>query len=371
MSSDSQKKLRTGFTTGAAAAAAVKGALQYLLTGHFPPKVSIPLLTGDLIDIPIHACRAESECKAVCTVIKDAGDDPDITHNAEIGAKVEISDKASSIAEIRITGGQGVGRVTKPGLEVAPGNAAINAGPQKMIRQAVTDVLNSHYRNASVSIEIFVPKGRDLAKKTLNARLGIVDGISILGTTGLVRPMSHEAYIATIASAMSVARAAGLRQLILTTGRRSERFAQAIWPELPEEAFVQIGDFFQKSIQTASEKGFGQIRLAVFFGKALKMALGFPHTHAAKSELTLHKLSEWAEEITGDREFAEDIAQANTARHAFEMISAQYPQLTAHVGKRMMMSARNFASRFLRVQGMIFDFEGSPVYDSEKGESLP
>jgi len=371
LSSDCEKKLRTGFTTGAAAAAAVKGALHYLLTGHFPPKVRIPLLTGQLIDIEIHTCRAESESKAVCTVIKDAGDDPDITHNAEIGATVEIYDDFSDSTEIRITGGEGVGRVTKPGLEVAPGNAAINFGPQKMIQQAVTDVLSSHYRKASVFIEIFVPKGRDLAKKTLNARLGIVNGISILGTTGLVRPMSHDAYIATIASAMSVARAAGLRQLVLTTGRRSERFAQEICPELPEEAFVQIGDFFQKSLQTASEKGFEQIRLAVFFGKALKMALGFPHTHAAKSELTLHKLSEWAAEITGDTEFAENISQANTARHAFEMISAQYSQLTDYVGKKMMISARNFASRFLRVQGTIFDFEGNPVYDSEKEEILP
>ncbi|MGE0083125.1 MAG: cobalt-precorrin-5B (C(1))-methyltransferase CbiD [Desulfococcaceae bacterium] len=371
MSSDCEKKLRTGFTTGAAAAAAVKGALQYLLTGHFPPKVNIPLLTGQIIAIHIHTCRAESESKAVCTVIKDAGDDPDITHKAEIGAVVEISDDFSDSTEIRITGGEGVGRVTKPGLEVAPGNAAINSGPQKMIQQAVTDVLNSHYRKALVSIEIFVPKGKDLAKKTLNARLGILDGISILGTTGLVRPMSHEAYIATIVSAMSVAHAAGLQQLILTTGRRSERFAQARWPQLPEEAFVQIGDFFQKSLQTASEKGFEKIRLAVFFGKALKMALGFPHTHAAKSELTLHRLSKWALEIIGNQEVAETISHANTARHAFEMISAQYPQLIAYVGKQMMASAKNFSSPSLYVQGMIFDFEGNPVYDSEKGEDLP
>ncbi len=371
MSCHSEKKLRTGFTTGAAAAAAAKGALQYLLTGHFPPKVSISLLTGDLMDIPVHACHAESARKSVCTVIKDGGDDPDITHHAEIGAKVEISNDTRNGAEIRITGGEGVGRVTKPGLEVAPGNPAINSGPQKMIRQAVTDVLDSHYRSVSVSIELFVPKGRELAKKTLNARLGIVDGISILGTTGLVRPMSHEAYIATIDAAMSVAYASGLRQLVLTTGRRSERFAQAVWPVLPEEAFVQIGDFFEKSLQSASGKGFEKIRLAVFFGKALKMALGFPHTHAAKSELTLHKLSEWAKEITGNQKLAENISHANTARHAFEIIFPQYPHLIACVGKQMMASAKNFASPSLRVEGMIFDFHGHPVYDSEKGEELP
>jgi cobalt-precorrin-5B (C1)-methyltransferase len=365
LSSESSKKLRSGFTTGAAAAAAVKGALLYLMTGHFPPKVRIPLLTGDrIMDIPIHTCRAESERRAVCTVIKDAGDDPDITHKAEIGAVVEIFPPSRPGEEILIKGGKGVGRVTKPGLEIPPGEAAINPGPRKMIRQAVVDVLDSHYRRALVSIEIFVPKGEDLAKKTLNARLGILGGISILGSTGLVRPMSHDAYIATIASALSVAHAMNIPQIVLTTGRRSERFAQNLMPELPEESFIQMGDFFQKTMEAVSEKGFESIRLAVFFGKALKMAQGFPHTHAAKSDLSLRKLSEWTGEITGNPDFARQISQANTARHAFEMISEQYPEMISHVGKRMVASARNFASSRLRIEALIFDFDGNTVYDS-------
>ncbi len=146
-----------------------------------------------------------------------------------------------------------------------------------------------------------MPKGRLLAEKTLNARLGILGGISILGTTGIVRPMSHEAYEATIVSSLSVARAGGCGRVVLTTGRRSERFAQSAMPDLPEIAFIQIGDFFKISLEAAAQKGIAGITLAVLFGKAVKMAQGFAHTHAAKSDLSLAVLSEWAMEVTSDQ----------------------------------------------------------------------
>ncbi len=362
-----KKKLKTGFTTGTAAAAAAKGALSLILTGEKPSSVQIELLTGNNILIPIYTCLSKGDKKAKCTVIKDAGDDPDVTHKAEIGATVTLLDKGNQ-RSISITGGKGVGVVTKPGLEIEPGEAAINLGPRKMITQAVTELLQNNNKNNPVEVEIFVPEGERLAEKTLNARLGILGGISILGTTGVERPMSHDAYIATVKSSLSVAKASGLKRVVLTTGRRSERFSQALFEKLSEEAFIQIGDFFKMSLEAASKEGFNKITLAVFFGKAVKMAQGVPHTHAAKSSLSIKKLSEWSFEITKNREFAEKISSANTARHAFYLIVDEYPRVVSYVGMLMVEAARIFANSDIDIQGIIFDFSGNVAFDSDVAE---
>jgi cobalt-precorrin-5B (C1)-methyltransferase len=366
-----KKELRTGFTTGTAAAAATKGALRLILDGRPPSEVRIRLLTGDDITIPVHLCRFEKKGRAVCSVIKDAGDDPDVTHKAEIGARVTLESlKAgrSPDAGIRIiiSGGEGVGRVTKPGLEVEPGHPAINPGPRKMIAAAIRDVIGSSHRNCTVSSEIFVPQGRKLAEKTLNARLGILGGISILGTTGIVRPMSHDAFIAAIESALSVAHATGCDRVVLTTGRRSERFAQTHWPHLPPEAFIQIGDFFQASLASAAKRhGLKHITLAVFFGKALKMAQGVAHTHAAKSEMALDKLAEWTRALADDDKLSEIVLSANTARHAFDLIHIQCPQVIFHVGREIVKAAEVFAGPGLKIRSVIFDYKGNIFFDSE------
>ncbi len=364
-------QLKSGFTTGTAAAASVKAALKQIVTGTAPDAVDVLLLTGDSIRIPVHRCRMISSGKATATVIKDAGDDPDVTHRAEIGAVVTLSQNADN-PEIRnpdivITGGEGVGQVTLPGLEIPPGQAAINLGPQKMIVQGIEDVLGRQNSYHKVSVEVFVPEGRLLAEKTMNARLGIVGGISILGTTGIVRPMSHDAYVATIASALSVARAGGCQQVVLTTGRRSERFAQSVIPELPEIGFIQIGDFFKLSLEAASQNGFRQITLAVLFGKAVKMAQGFAHTHAAKSDLSLAVLSEWALAVTGDRKLSGHLLVANTAREALTRITETHPVIISEVGSRMIQSARKFAGADVRIHAMIFDYAGKVLYASHNG----
>ena len=364
------KKLRSGFTTGTAAAAATKGALRMILERKKPSRVRIRLLTGADIMIGIHQCRLGQRGEAICSVIKDAGDDPDVTHKAEIGARVVWLDSveqdgAVKMTEIIISGGEGVGRVTKPGLEVEPGHPAINPGPVKMITQAIEEVLKKHHLVGTVRTEIFVPRGKQLAEKTLNARLGIIDGISILGTTGVVRPMSHDAFIATIESALSVARACGQDRVVLTTGRRSERFAQDRWGRIGPEAFIQIGDFFKLSLASAAKRGFVHITLAVFFGKALKMAQGVPHTHAAKSSLTLDKLSRWTLEITKDLNLSRKISAANTARHAFEILREQHPEVISHVGQRIITSAKRFAGPNIGIRSTIFDYNGAVVFDSD------
>ena len=181
-----------------------------------------------------------------------------------------------------------------------------------MIVQAIKDVLDElpAMQVETICVEVFVPRGKFLAEKTLNARLGIIGGISILGTTGVVRPMSHEAYETTIASSLSVARAGSCTQVVLTTGRRSERFAQDAIRNLPEIAFIQIGDFFKISLEAAVQKGVSTITLAVLFGKAVKMAQGFAHTHAAKSDLSLTVLSEWAMEVHQRQGFEQRLSLA-------------------------------------------------------------
>ena len=366
-----RRKLRTGFTTGTAAAAATKGALKLILEGRKPARVRIRLLTGDDLTISVRSCRSSGKSKAICTVIKDAGDDPDVTHKAEIGARVSIKDarkgqKGSKAPKISIHGGEGVGRVTKPGLEVPPGGPAINPGPVKMITRAIHDVVEKQGQVASVKTEIFAPQGKELAKKTLNAKLGILGGISILGTTGIVRPMSHDAFAATIRLGLSVARAAGLDHVVLTTGRRSERFSQLLWPAIAAEAFIQIGDFFKVSLEAASGLDFDRATLAVFFGKALKMAQGVPHTHASKASLTLNRLATWAQEISGSLELAQQISAANTARHAFDIIGQDHPGIMDHVGQQIVKSAQRFAGKGLRIQSIIFDYKGNVVFDSDR-----
>jgi cobalt-precorrin-5B (C1)-methyltransferase len=362
-----KKRLKTGFTTGTAAAAAAKGALLLLLGGRPPSEVSVALLTGDRITIPVHSCRRTGD-GAACTVIKDAGDDPDVTHGAEIGARVGLSipvGPATSPPEVIISGGEGVGRITKPGLELPPGEPAINPGPRRMIAQAVDEALAAHAALRIVTVEVFVPRGAEIARKTLNARLGIVGGISVLGTTGIVRPISHAAFTATNAAGMSVAKACGRDRVVLSTGRRSERFAQRLWPLWPEENFVQIGDFFQSSLELAVEKGFAQVILAAFFGKALKMAQGAAHTHAARSELSLTALADWSLEKGGDPALVGAIRSCNTAREALTLITQARPILVAEVGRRVVASARRFAGGAVKIQCVIFDYEGQVAFDSE------
>ncbi len=358
------KRLRKGFTTGAASSAAVKAALVKLLSGTRPDVVEIRFLTGETRTVPVEKITSISDhcCEAV--IIKDAGDDPDVTHKAEIGARVTLLPQKK--LDVVIRGGIGVGTVTKPGLEVAVGEPAINSGPRKMIHEAVETV----FRQLSVEtcfcvdIEIFVPEGEVLAQKTLNARLGILGGISILGTTGIVRPLSHDAYIATIRSAISVAKARGIHGLVFTTGRRSERLAMDLFPDLSEEAFIQTGDFFKAAIDEAVKKQIRHITYAVFFGKAVKMALGFAHTHAAKSELTMERLAGWAQTLTGNRPLVETIKAANTARHAFAYIYPDYPEILSYVGGKILETTGQFSEDHIRFRVLVFDFDGCPAYDS-------
>ncbi|MCG8564636.1 MAG: cobalt-precorrin-5B (C(1))-methyltransferase CbiD [Desulfobacterales bacterium] len=370
------KKLKKGFTTGAAAAAAVKAALEVLLKKGqcpeeegAPEQVYIDFLCSGGVSIPVHQVEYEDENRAWALIKKDAGDDPDITHKSLIGARVCLGEKCGSgHPHVVILGGEGVGRVTKPGLELPVGEPAINPGPRTMIKNEIKSLYSQYERVADreIQVEIFVPEGEKLAEKTLNARLGILGGISILGTTGVVRPLSHDAYIATIKASIAVARARGMKELFFTTGRRSERHAMDMFPGTGEEAFIQTGDFFKAALdKTLDAGGIERITYVVFFGKAVKMALGFPHTHAAKSNLTLKQLAAWADDITGEHSLVDHIAGANTARHAFEYIYPDHPDLLAHVGREVVRQARGFVNHTVDIRAIILNFDGQVAFDSQ------
>lgn len=261
-----------------------------------------------------------------------------------------------------------MGRVTKPGLPLKVGEPAINPVPRRMIRSALESVWEKVYpgKPMRLTVEIFVPRGRELAPRTLNPRLGIVGGISILGTTGLVKPFSHAAYRATILAALRVARAAGLGGIAFSTGGKSEELMRGRLPEAPPEAFVQMGDYVRFALKVASHLGFLEITVGAFFGKALKIAQGKGHTHASRGLPDLALLGAWTLEQTGNRELAQAVARANTARQALEILTgARAPQVVAEVGRRMLTALRTHAGPGPRLTAVILDFGGCTLWQGQ------
>jgi cobalt-precorrin-5B (C1)-methyltransferase len=292
-----------------------------------------------------------SSCQGEATVVveKDAGDDPDVTNGAKIAATL----RPSTSEGLEIFGGHGVGRVTRPGLVLPVGQWAVNPVPRSMLKDNLAPFLESQGFEAVISVR----DGDRLAQKTLNPRLGIVGGLSILGTTGLVKPFSHRAYVATIENALSVAWAAGAREVVLSTGRRSEAMAREARPDLPEEAFVQIADFFKAGLELAARRGFGAIGLAEFFGKAVKQAAGYPYTHANANDMDLGALAGWLKGLGPEPLYL--IASAPTALAALETLkNCQALDMIPIVARKVLDSARGFAGHGPRLWVSVFDFDG-------------
>jgi cobalt-precorrin-5B (C1)-methyltransferase len=263
-----------------------------------------------------------------------------------------------------------VGRVTKPGLVLAVGEPAINPVPRRMIKKALRQVWEEVCLDEPLrlAVEIFVPRGEELARHTLNPRLGILGGISILGTTGLVKPFSHQAYRATIAASLRVARAARLKHIAFSTGGKSEGYLKDLLPDLPEEAFVQMGDYVRFALRVAGSMGFAEITVGAFFGKALKMAQGFGHTHASRGLVDLKELGRWTLNLTGDALLAQSVARSNTARQALEILTeARAGQVVAQVGARMLAALRDYAGLGPKITAVVLDFDGMTLW---QGASL-
>jgi cobalt-precorrin-5B (C1)-methyltransferase len=325
------KGLRTGYTTGACAAAAAKAAALSLLNRWDGGKVVIPFPDGARHSLKINRVwPGEEEGVAWASIVKDAGDDPDVTHGIEILARVAFIDAATEndvcpdggAASVLIRGGAGVGIVTRPGLSVAIGESAINPGPRRMIREAVREALDpatalngdAHF---TVEVTVSVPWGEAVAKKTLNSRLGIMGGISILGTTGIVRPISSEAWTATISTSMSVARAMGREEIVLSSGRSSELAHMAQYG-LPEESYVMMGDYVEYALREARTRGFRRIHLSAQWAKMLKTAMAVPQTHVRHGAINLQKTTRFLKSL-GYPDFPE--GDFNTAREIFNMIA--------------------------------------------------
>ncbi|MFO1121197.1 MAG: cobalt-precorrin-5B (C(1))-methyltransferase [Hyphomicrobiales bacterium] len=295
-------ELRRGWTTGACAAAAAKAAFAALRTGVFPDPVTISLPKGETPSFPL-ALEELGDGYARAGIVKDAGDDPDVTHGCTIIATVRASSGG-----IRFRAGPGVGTVTRAGLPIAPGEPAINPVPRQLIAAAIRDLGGS-----DVEVEISVPGGEALAAKTWNSRLGIVGGLSILGTTGIVHPFSCAAWIASIHRGVDVARAMGLRHVAGCTGSTSEDAVRA-HHGLPLEAMIDMGDFAGGLLKYLRDHPVARVTIGGGFGKMVKLAQGALDLHSGRSQVDLAWLAQLAPELP-----AADVLAANTAQQVLDM----------------------------------------------------
>lgn len=305
--------LRTGWTTGTCSAAAAKAATTALLTQQPQRRVEVVLPAGRRVEFAVERCDVEP-ARAEAVVVKDAGDDPDVTHGAHLTATVRWADRPG----LQLDGGVGVGVVTKAGLGLEVGGPAINPVPRRMIRDNVGEVVD--LTQQGVRVVISVPDGERRARKTTNARLGILGGISILGTTGIVRPFSTASWRASVVQAVSVMAAQGERTLVLATGGRTEKAAMRMLPQLPQVCFVEVGDFTGAALREAAGKGLSDVVFVGMAGKLTKLASGVLMTHYTRSKVDLSVLAD----ITGEVQpsLVDAVRGANTARHVYELWAA-------------------------------------------------
>ena len=304
--------LRRGWTTGTCATAAAKAAYTALLTGAFPDPVEVTLPGGGRPAFAL-ATTAGADGSAMAGVVKDAGDDPDVTHGALILATVRRGAAGSGVV---FRAGEGVGTVTRPGLPLPPGEPAINPVPRQMMRAAIEEVAAAHGDKGDVEIAIAIPGGEALAAKTLNGRLGIVGGLSILGTTGIVVPYSCSAWIHSIHRGVDVARAAGLTHIAGATGATSEAAVQKLHG-LSEIALIDMGDFVGGMLKYVRTHPVPRVTIAGGVGKMTKLAQGLLDLHSRRGAVDLAVLAELAKGAGGSDTLAARILASNTAAEAF------------------------------------------------------
>ncbi|MDH3329010.1 MAG: cobalt-precorrin-5B (C(1))-methyltransferase CbiD [Desulfobulbaceae bacterium] len=350
------RRLRSGYTTGACAAAASKAAALLLVNGVSPEAVDIPFPDGSRHRFAV--LRTENGDDGFCraAIVKDAGDDPDVTNGAEIVAAIRwLPEDINLTGHIRIGAqnivlgaGVGVGIVTKPGLAVKPGEPAINPVPRQMIHEALLEGL-ADKSDRGVQVVISVPNGDVLAEKTLNHRLGVVGGLSILGTTGIVRPVSAEAWTATILASLDVARAAGLNEVVLSTGRTSERGVQDM-VRLPEEAYAMMGDYLEFSLKNAALRGFEKIHLAGMWAKIMKAAMKIPQTHVRHGALEMKDGAAFLKLLGAEGALLKKLESSNTAREMFgHLVEAGRTDLVLAVCERARVYGEDVAKVPVRV----------------------
>ena len=337
------RPLRRGWTTGACATAAAKAALEALSTGHFPDPVTITLPGGQTPAFAL-AHEAMGDGFAEAGIIKDAGDDPDVTHGALIITRVARGAAASGVT---FHAGEGVGIVTKPGLPIPPGEPAINPVPRKMIRE----VLGA----GDYAVTVSVRDGARLAEKTWNARLGIVGGLSILGTTGIVIPYSCAAWIASIQRGVDVARAMGLMHVVGSTGDLSEKAAMARLG-LPIEAYLDMGDFVGGLLKYVKRNPVARVTIAGGFAKLVKLAQGAMDLHSGRSQVDFEMLAG----LLPDQR--DQVLAANTAN---EVLTLGGPPLAMIIASVARERAQAMVGEAVRIGVLVVDRNGTIVGESE------
>ncbi|MDP9393419.1 MAG: cobalt-precorrin-5B (C(1))-methyltransferase [Actinomycetota bacterium] len=356
------RALRTGWTTGTCASAAAKAAATALVEQRAVDVVEVALPSGQRVTFAVHSCTFD-ERRAEAVVVKDAGDDPDVTHGAHLTATVT---RDAVVEGMRLDGGVGVGVVTKPGLGLEVGEPAINPVPRAMIVQAVAEACP----DGGVRVVISVPGGERMARKTTNARLGILGGISILGTTGIVRPFSTASWRASVVQAVSVMAAQGERTLVLCTGGRTEKGAMALLPGLPEVCFVEVGDFTGAALREAVEKGIARVVFVGMVGKISKLADGVLMTHYTRSKVSTELLAALTAAAGAAPEIVAEVAAANTARHAYEVWERE--GLLRTVADELCTRVRTVLVRFadgrLDADVAMVDFTGRRVVAASRPE---
>ena len=304
--------LHSGLTTGTCATAAAVADCIRLTSGEMPVEVPVMLPNGETI----HVAVSYGDDYAAC--IKEAGDDPDVTNGIEVRAQVTESD------HFDILGGEGVGRFTLPGFDYPPGEAAINKAPREMIRQNLERL---KIEDGRLKIVISVPQGAEIARRTFNPRLGIEGGISIIGVSGIVKPFSEEAFVDSIRKCMTVAKASQSARVVINSGGKSERFVKALYPELPQQAFVEYGNYIGETLKIAHELDIRSITLGVMIGKAVKLAAGHLDTHSKRATMDKAFISEMLHEAHCDI----DISDITLAREIWERLSPEQQQDFADV----------------------------------------
>jgi cobalt-precorrin-5B (C1)-methyltransferase len=320
--------LKRGWTTGACAAAATKAALTALLTGQFPDPVSITLPKGEQPAFAI-AMEKLDNTSASAGIIKDAGDDPDVTHGAMIVVEVAFGKLGSGIAFVA---GEGVGTVTKAGLPLAVGEPAINPVPRMLMSTIVEELCSAHNTPANIIITISIPGGRAIAQKTWNPRLGIIGGLSILGTTGIVHPFSCAAWIHSIHRGIDVARAAGLTHIAGSTGSTSEAAVQTLYA-LPEIALIDMGDFAGGMLKYLRAHPIPHVTIAGGFAKITKLAQGAMDLHSSRSQIDLEFLAGISTHNGLNQNMKTQILKANTAAQVLELTQGNNIDIAAPIAR--------------------------------------
>jgi cobalt-precorrin-5B (C1)-methyltransferase len=351
------RPLRYGWTTGTCATAAAKAAFTALATGEFPDPVEVTLPRGERPSFALATTRI-ADGAATAGVVKDAGDDPDVTHGALILATVR---PGASGAGVRFRAGEGVGTVTRPGLPVPPGEPAINPVPRAMIRAAIAEAAAATGSPGDVDVEIAIPGGEALAAKTLNPRLGIVGGLSILGTTGIVVPYSCSSWIYSIRSGIDVARAMGLVHVAGATGSTSEAAVRRMHG-LPEPALIDMGDFVGGMLKYLRTHPVGKVTIAGGVAKMTKLAQGLLDLHSKRGAVDFDALAAVAADAGGTAALSERIRAANTAAEAFALAAADGVALGDAIAQAAWRTAaRAVEDADMKLEIAIFDREGNPV----------